>query len=44
MNDEEVLELFDSLSNWGRWGADDTIGTANFITPEVRVRGGVTRA
>lgn len=38
MNDDEVLGLFDSLSNWGRWGPDDTIGTANFITPEVRVR------
>ncbi|MDQ1616676.1 MAG: hypothetical protein QOJ60_2615 [Actinomycetota bacterium] len=22
------------LSNWGRWGADDQIGTANLITPE----------
>lgn len=22
------------LSNWGRWGADDRIGTLNFITPE----------
>lgn len=22
------------LSNWGRWGADDEIGTANLITPE----------
>jgi len=26
------------LSNWGRWGADDEIGTANFITPEAIVR------
>jgi kynurenine formamidase len=25
-------------SNWGRWGADDQIGTANFITPEAIVR------
>jgi kynurenine formamidase len=22
------------LHNWGRWGADDEIGTANYITPE----------
>ncbi len=22
-------------SNWGRWGPDDEIGTANFVTPEV---------
>ena len=24
------------LSNWGRWGADDELGTVNFATPEVR--------
>ncbi len=23
------------LSNWGRWGANDEIGTANFVTPEI---------
>ena len=23
------------LSNWGRWGKDDQLGTANFITAEV---------
>ena len=22
-------------SNWGRWGPDDEIGTANFVTPDV---------
>lgn len=27
-----------TLSNWGRWGADDEIGTANFVTPEIIVR------
>lgn len=26
------------LSNWGRWGPDDEIGTANFVTPDVVVR------
>lgn len=26
-----------TLSNWGRWGADDEIGTANFIAPEIIV-------
>jgi len=26
------------LSNWGRWGADDEIGTLNLITPEKRRR------
>ena len=31
-------ELGKELSNWGRWGADDQIGTLNFITPEKLVR------
>ena len=30
----EVLSYFDKLSNWGRWGADDELGTPNLITPE----------
>src|SRR6478609_228475 len=25
-------EYVERYSNWGRWGADDQIGTANFIT------------
>jgi kynurenine formamidase len=25
-----------TLSNWGRWGAEDEAGTLNFVTPEVR--------
>ena len=29
-----VLEEGRRLRNWGRWGADDEIGTLNFITPE----------
>jgi kynurenine formamidase len=28
----------DSLSNWGRWGADDQRGTLNHITPEITRR------
>ncbi|HEY0263146.1 MAG TPA: cyclase family protein [Granulicella sp.] len=28
--------LFQQLSNWGRWGKDDQIGTLNLITPERR--------
>ena len=28
----------DSLSNWGRWGADDELGTLNLITDETRAR------
>jgi kynurenine formamidase len=30
-------ELGKELSNWGRWGDDDEIGTLNFITAEKRV-------
>ena len=33
----EVLEYFDSLSNWNRWGADDVLGTLNLISDEKRV-------
>jgi kynurenine formamidase len=29
----EVQSLFDSVSNWGRWGADDERGTLNHLTP-----------
>jgi kynurenine formamidase len=34
----EVLGYFDSCSNWGRWGADDQLGTLNHLTPEHRRR------
>jgi len=34
--EEEVIDYFKSLSNWGRWGGDDRLGTLNLITPEVR--------
>ena len=26
-----------AISNWGRWGPDDQLGTLNFITPELRL-------
>jgi kynurenine formamidase len=29
-------ELFKQVSNWGRWGKDDQLGTLNLITPERR--------
>jgi kynurenine formamidase len=42
MSDSDVTwphhELGKELSNWGRWGDDDQIGTLNFITPEKLVR------
>ena len=32
----EVLEYVRSLSNWGRWGQEDELGTINHIGPEQR--------
>jgi kynurenine formamidase len=32
--EETVLEYFSTLSNWGRWGAEDQLGTLNFLSPE----------
>ncbi len=29
-----IYEAAEKLSNWGRWGADDELGTLNFVTPE----------
>ncbi|WP_250556914.1 cyclase family protein [Pseudonocardia lacus] len=34
---DEVLGYFDALSNWGRWGEDDQLGTLNHITDDVRL-------
>lgn len=36
--DEEVIAYMRDLSNWGRWGEDDRLGTLNLITEDVRVR------
>jgi kynurenine formamidase len=35
---EEVISWHETLSNWGRWGGDDQLGTANLITPAKRVQ------
>ena len=32
-----VTQWMDELSNWGRWGDDDELGTLNLITPEKRL-------
>jgi kynurenine formamidase len=37
---DEVIGYYKTLSNWGRWGDDDRLGTLNLITPEVRRRAG----
>lgn len=34
MSPQELRELGARLSNWGRWGAEDELGTLNFVTPE----------
>ncbi len=33
-SEEVVLSWFDELSNWGRWGDDDRLGTMNHLTPD----------
>ncbi|HZU78389.1 MAG TPA: cyclase family protein [Acidimicrobiales bacterium] len=35
-SEAEVLAYFDQLSNWGRWGPADRLGTLNHITPAKR--------
>jgi len=35
-----IYEAAKKLSNWGRWGADDQIGTLNNVTPEDVVNAG----
>src|SRR5881397_3532382 len=34
MSEEALRKLAMQVRNWGRWGADDEIGTLNFITPD----------
>ncbi len=33
MSNAEFRELFERVSNWGRWGPDDERGTLNHLTP-----------
>ncbi len=35
-SEEEVFGYVKTLSNWGRWGPDDQLGTINHIGPEQR--------
>jgi kynurenine formamidase len=37
MVEPDVQSVIDRVSNWGRWGPDDELGTVNFITPAKRV-------
>ncbi len=34
----KVTALIKKLSNWGRWGSSDQLGTLNLITSEVRIK------
>jgi kynurenine formamidase len=34
MTSEEFSECCQRLCNWERWGADDEVGTLNYVTPE----------
>ena len=36
--EQEILGWFQTLSNWGRWGADDERGTLNLITSAKRLQ------
>lgn len=33
---DDIDEMFNAVSNWGRWGDDDQRGTLNLVTPEKR--------
>ena len=35
---KDIEEMMTTLSNWGRWGKDDQLGTLNLITKEKRKR------
>ncbi len=36
-SETEVIGYLKTLSNWGRWGAEDELGTLNLITPAKRL-------
>ncbi len=40
VNRAAIYEAAEKLSNWGRWGADDQIGTLNNVSPEDVVNAG----
>jgi kynurenine formamidase len=41
----EFDQLFDEVCNWGKWGADDQLGTLNYITGEhIRAAAGLVRS
>lgn len=38
VSEEVLLEYMTALSNWGRWGPSDELGTLNLVTPERSAR------
>ena len=38
MDQESFNTTLHEISNWGRWGDDDELGTLNTITPSVRAQ------
>jgi hypothetical protein len=43
-NLDEFDRMFMELSNWGRWGKDDQLGTVNLVTPaKVRQAAGLVK-
>jgi len=45
MSAQEFDQLFQKVSNWGRWGANDERGTLNYITPaHVRAAAALVRS
>ena len=37
LSDAELTAMFERCSNAGRWGADDELGTLNYVTPAKRI-------
>lgn len=37
-SESDVVRMIDALSNWGRWGTDDQLGTVNLVTPAKRLQ------
>lgn len=37
VTEADYVRALGELSNWGRWGPEDELGAANFITPEKRI-------
>ena len=35
---QQFEQWFNEISNWGRWGKDDELGTLNLITPDGKVK------